>query len=420
MPLTLRIISPQKDLLGADSTKVFSVHGGTIGRAPDNDWVLPDPDRYVSAHHAIIDYQGGGYFLTDTSSNGVYVNDSDQSVGSGAPLRLHDGDRLRLGRYRVTVSIVNVGRDATADTGIFLADDEPDPAPKAGDQAATPTTENARGSEPLGLNLQLVADAPAPSESSDDEDAEPLTIIEPVDAVIATRPAARDPLPHEGDATAETQPVAALQRAALRESLELLLRATGADPRLAPAGDEEKLLRRLGEVLLAAVGGLARTLGVTDRPAPPSVDGDRAHNPLLGPGDLGQAINDLLFDDLLQEARPTDAIDEAFAELLAHQAALARAGRAAWLDLLDRMAPATLEAGFDKTGSRGSLLRRSGKSRYWDQYREFYEDLARRADERFGEVFEDTYRRIYQAERDRRAFREEREENPAPPLPVAD
>jgi predicted component of type VI protein secretion system len=84
------------------------------------------------------------------------------------------------------------------------------------------------------------------------------------------------------------------------------------------------------------------------------------------------------------------------------------------------MAPATLEASFGKTGARGSLLRRSGKSRYWDQYRQFYEDLARRADERFSEVFEDTYRRIYQAERDRRAFREEREEKPAPTLPVAD
>jgi len=96
MPLTLRIISQQKDLLGSDSTKVFSVHGGTIGRAPDNDWVLPDPERYLSAHHAIIDYQSGAYYLTDSSSNGVFVNDSDQSVGSGAPIRLHNGDRLRM------------------------------------------------------------------------------------------------------------------------------------------------------------------------------------------------------------------------------------------------------------------------------------------------------------------------------------
>ena len=81
------------------------------------------------------------------------------------------------------------------------------------------------------------------------------------------------------------------------------------------------------------------------------------------------------------------------------------------------MAPATLEAGFGKGGNRPSLLRVSGKSRYWDQYRAFYEDLARRADERFGEVFEETYRRIYQAERDRRAFRERRdEERPVPTL----
>src|SRR6056297_4114860 len=43
MPLTLKIVSKQRHILGADSLRVFSVHGGSIGRAPDNDWVLPIP-----------------------------------------------------------------------------------------------------------------------------------------------------------------------------------------------------------------------------------------------------------------------------------------------------------------------------------------------------------------------------------------
>jgi type VI secretion system FHA domain protein len=96
---------------------VFSVHGGSIGRAPDNDWVLPDPDRYISGHHATIDYRAGAYYLRDSSTNGVYVNQSEQPVGRGAPLRLYDGDELQMGDYVFQVSIVNVSRDGTDDSG---------------------------------------------------------------------------------------------------------------------------------------------------------------------------------------------------------------------------------------------------------------------------------------------------------------
>jgi type VI secretion system FHA domain protein len=423
MPLTLRIISPQKELLGAESTKVFSVHGGTIGRAPDNDWVLPDPERFVSAHHAIIDYQDGAYYLTDTSSNGVFVNDSDQSVGSGAPIRLHNSDRLRMGHYRFTVSIVNVGRDGTADTGIFVAEDAPDEKPADSEDSERRAKASARARlRAGGLDLQLVEEPPTRPTPVKRRDTEQLTIIENVHDTVSTSAftqsaRAADGAPDRDDSSAETQPVEELQQAALRESLELLLDATGADPKRVRAGEEIKLLGRLGRVLRAAMDGLSRAMGMSDRPALPEHDDSLTHHPLRGPGELGDKMNELLFDDPLQDATPDEAVEEAFADLQAHQVALARAGRAAWLDLLDRMAPATLEASFGKGLTRGSLLGISNKSKYWDLYREFYEDLARQADERFGEVFEETYRRIYKAERDRRAFREKRQ---APVLPVAD
>ena len=199
MPLTLRIISPQKDLLGSDSTKVFSVHGGTIGRAPDNDWVLPDPGRYLSAHHAIIDYQNGAYYLTDSSSNGVYVNDSDQSVGSGAPIRLHNGDRLRMGKYRFAASIVNVGRDKTSDTGIFVADDGDE-----GDEFTDTATQPALAVERLGLNLELVEEAPPQHPKPPPTDTKELTIIEAVRDKIVTAVAPPEEPPASPEAAAET------------------------------------------------------------------------------------------------------------------------------------------------------------------------------------------------------------------------
>src|ERR1700760_2146168 len=65
MTLRLRIVSDQRRLLGDRSSIVFTVDGGSIGRSADNDWVLPDPVRYVSAHHARVDFRNGRFVLVD-------------------------------------------------------------------------------------------------------------------------------------------------------------------------------------------------------------------------------------------------------------------------------------------------------------------------------------------------------------------
>jgi type VI secretion system protein len=59
MAIKLRVISDHYRELGEQRSRVFGVNGGSIGRAPDNDWVLPDPGRVVSGHHCEIEYRGG-------------------------------------------------------------------------------------------------------------------------------------------------------------------------------------------------------------------------------------------------------------------------------------------------------------------------------------------------------------------------
>jgi type VI secretion system protein len=61
--LRLRIVSDQRRNLAERSSAVFSVEGGTIGRSADNDWVLPDPQRYLSAHHARVQFREGNFYL---------------------------------------------------------------------------------------------------------------------------------------------------------------------------------------------------------------------------------------------------------------------------------------------------------------------------------------------------------------------
>ena len=80
MALKLRVISEHYRELGENRSRVFGVNGGTVGRAPDNDWVLPDARRVVSGHHCVVQYHGGKFWLSDTSTNGVYVNDAEEPV----------------------------------------------------------------------------------------------------------------------------------------------------------------------------------------------------------------------------------------------------------------------------------------------------------------------------------------------------
>src|SRR5438105_8013594 len=84
MLLKLEVVGAQAGRLGEHRCVVFATEGGTIGRVPGNDWVLPD--QFVSSRHAAIQYADGQFYVIDTSSsNGVFLN---------APnFRLEQGDR---------------------------------------------------------------------------------------------------------------------------------------------------------------------------------------------------------------------------------------------------------------------------------------------------------------------------------------
>src|ERR1700734_1317499 len=127
MALRLRIVSEHAIRLGEQSTKVFGVHGGTIGRATDNEWILPDPERYLSGKHARVDFRAGTYVLVDTSSNGTYVNGAQVPLGKYHDYLLKDGDYVRLGEYELLVSI-DKSNDFPPEEGAIVAYDGQSPS----------------------------------------------------------------------------------------------------------------------------------------------------------------------------------------------------------------------------------------------------------------------------------------------------
>ncbi|MBX9693001.1 MAG: FHA domain-containing protein [Cyanobacteria bacterium] len=69
-----------------------------IGRAPENEIVLPD-DGYVSAEHAKIFWENGWWIEDVNSSNGTYVNDE---LVSGRR-KLAPNDLIKIGRTIFTI-----------------------------------------------------------------------------------------------------------------------------------------------------------------------------------------------------------------------------------------------------------------------------------------------------------------------------
>lgn len=109
MALQLTIIKfPPGVSLGEDR-KTIGPLGSVIGRGTDNDWVLSDPERFLSSKHCQITSEGERYYLTDLSTNGTFINGSTEPLGRGQRAGLKDGDSFDVGDYRFKVSLTTTG-----------------------------------------------------------------------------------------------------------------------------------------------------------------------------------------------------------------------------------------------------------------------------------------------------------------------
>ncbi|KPA97493.1 type VI secretion system-associated FHA domain protein TagH, partial [Pseudomonas asplenii] len=105
MSLCLTITSYHKITPGQCPEKTMDKGVMAIGRSPENDWVLPDPERLVSSRHCVIQYREGRYYLTDNSTNGVELVNSGIRLRRGNSELLQDGEIIRIGEYEIRVRI---------------------------------------------------------------------------------------------------------------------------------------------------------------------------------------------------------------------------------------------------------------------------------------------------------------------------
>lgn len=165
MDLELAITSYQRLSPTVSSTRRFRPGQiWVLGRSESCDWHLPDPGKVVSSRHAEIRSSEDGHFLIrDTSTNGVFINDSAEPLGRDAEATLGHGDRLRFGDYELTVSLAGAGsaapEPATDNRGSAGAEPEAAIALAESPAPQVPEAKNLNSTLASGLNERFLGDS---------------------------------------------------------------------------------------------------------------------------------------------------------------------------------------------------------------------------------------------------------------------
>jgi type VI secretion system FHA domain protein len=399
MALRLRICSEHRLNLRDRSTVVFGVAGGTIGRSADNDWVLPDPSRFISGRHARVQFRHGTYFFEDTSTNGTFLNDDDQPIPKQTPCELHNGDLLKLGEYQIAVAIDSAAEgaaDSTADIELDAAPAAVAVAPEVAAPVATPLSLPDVGGH-LGSSLSpedLFARDGTHSGGYQVGNAFGQAVVLPFGG---NRPASNATNVSQAGATGSrprtessdiisARRMSRLQRAARRDTapagsaragLEALCRGAGVEPAmLGPDPAAAQILQLAGRLLREALMGLRdidlhesevrQRFGLGAQQA-------EGENP---PFNLRLGADELLLK-LLQshDSRRLDAglwLRGMFEHRKHHEEGLATAGTGAFRTFMQQLEPQDLEERFERSAQRNLMGARPAN---WDLYKDMYRSL---------------------------------------------
>ena len=398
MSLELKIISDHAGLVGDDAVRLFSEDGGSIGRSLENDWILPDPDRYISARHAVIDYRGGIYYLVDLSTNGVYVNDEHEPIGKGNPRRLFNGDRLRMGDFEILVRL-DKGESLVMpldDDDDFPEDVEmqvPEDSLRTGVQLLD--EEEITGGDEFQSTLfsttRLESSAPPEPEPAA-ADVTPAPAPEPAKSTPEPTPAAPKP-----KVRVQSTPVARSGD----DLFEAFLDAAGVDRSdLHPTVDPKEVMQNAGATLREFVDGVTRLLASrANLKAAFSLDQTsilpRRNNPLkLSENTLG-SMKQLLVGREGEYLGPKNSVKEVCRDLLFHQDAFLDAMSDAFGEFADRFDPDELKSSFDENHKPLPLLGFANKMRYWDLYCDLYPVITEKGSGRFPSMFAEEFVKSY-------------------------
>ncbi|WNN40733.1 type VI secretion system-associated FHA domain protein TagH [Pseudomonas inefficax] len=452
MALCLNITSYHKITPGQCPEMRLETGAITLGRATDNDWVLPDPERLVSARHCVIQFKDGRYYLTDDSTNGVELVRAGIRLRRGNSEQLLDGEVIRIGEYEIQARIdANLpgaldgepqahsfealmanqvaapaapapaisgapaaflqgasNHDTLPDLFDFLGPSsvppvsQPDhvPAQQHDFRPPTPLVAPAPAVEPAAPGMipedwNLFDSAPA-SVQTPTPTPTPAPTAPPAPAVpaVSAQPAASAPV---------AAPAAAPAPAASSDALlQAFLRGAGIEHLRIDAADAAAQMEAIGHSYRLMVEGLIDVLRARS-----SLKGEFRmqqttiapvqNNPLKFAPNADEALLLLLRHGNQAFMAPDQAVRESFDDVRAHQLAVMAGVQAAIKHLLECFQPARLEQRLAPAAGLAKLFGGSRQAHCWQQFTELYGQISREAEDDFQELFGREFSRAYEA-----------------------
>lgn len=369
MPLKLQVVSAHRESMGRSYIQEFAACGGTIGRSLSCDWPLPDSKRFISSQHAMIDYQGGSYYLVDLSRNGVFINGANAAVGTGNPQRLFDGDILRFGEFEIEVAVI----------------DDPKEAKDDGMRDSVVRAQLVQEDESVEMAL-------LPAEQIRDEHALEMA-LKPGD-----ESGELSALNEVGDTAHNLLANASGNKPSLADAAAAFLKAAGLNPDEFRGIEPQILLNNAARLLAEYTGGMRALLMSKDKiMADLSIRGQAREgmtNPLRSANDIENALRMLLARNNDIHITGTQAVEAAFDEMMRHEKAVISAMRCALGDYLGYFEPDSLERYFESQKKRNG----SGKTAFRDLYKDAFAGLAQPNRHKLPQRFDDEFAKAYELE----------------------
>lgn len=450
--LVLTITSYQFQSLGPGAKKEFNQQGGSFGRAGDNEWVLPDPERTISSYHGEISFRDDHYWLTDNSTNGTFVR-GGELLGKGNSVMLQHGDLLHFGDYEVRVEI----NDANLSSNPFIASsrsnlgsssDEPwhinspnfNPLtyldkqfPAAGiangaavddwmnevqDDHSTPVNNyfvapSLLRDESIHNDRQAAAVFADSVESSNWKagpegvsaipDAAPKS--KPLPGITQNRPSAKTATFAPEHRQKQPSPDSALATTQASDNLlEIFLEAAGLDAQsmTGMGANRADAMAHFGNLFRDMVQGMVELL----RARAELESGFRIshttiraaeNNPLKFMPNADEALRALFIGKQSGFLGSTEAIQEGINNIRNHQIAMIYGMQSAFNALMQQLHPDRFVNDFGNSGVlQTALMALNKKTRAWDNYADFYDRNVRKSGDAFQILFGEEFGRAYE------------------------
>jgi len=402
-----------KGLAPAESLEsVFHKGEISIGRSVENDFVIDDPERVCSRSHAVIYHLNDGLYIEDTSSSYTVLNDREK-IERGHKRRLQSGDRISIGDADLQISFSEYVQlqenqsTGNSESGLYEAFSIEDFFSGSSDKSLPEGDRHAVEIDTPNIPFAQTGDVFQVESTSTEVDAfdfsdlagfgesdeclqcaEPDVLCAP-EAVVESERTGPETSISVQELSSAVDPRHTATEAAIHaffDGLGVPLKEIKNRDLVDVLGDAGAMTRTLVEgvmEMLQSRGDVKREFGM---------DTTQISGVMNNPLKFSVGTDDALLK-LLAGAegfiKADDAILEGVMDAKAHQMAVMSGMQAALGSLLRRFEPDVLEKRLE---NRFVLSR---KARYWELYRESYEQLVDEAEDNFNALFGDEFARVY-------------------------